>query len=86
LALRDPTRTHRGLVQSRIHLDPCYLSRLWYGYTAYNPDRLLTLLDIYRTYYNYCALGGDKRTPAMPPFLAKGPVRREDILYFRPTV
>jgi hypothetical protein len=60
------------------------VGRLWHGYTDYNSDRLQTLLDIYWTYYNYRAIGGDKRTPAMRLGLAKGPVRLEDILYFRP--
>lgn len=58
--------------------------RTWRGYSAYNPRIIQKLLDIYRVYYNYAALGEDKRTPAMRLGLAMGPVKLEAILYFDP--
>src|SRR3546814_5994725 len=39
--------------------------RTWRGYSAYNPRIIQKPLDIYRVYYNYVAVGEDKRTPAM---------------------
>jgi transposase-like protein len=58
--------------------------RVWYGKSAYNPLNLVMLLEIFRTYFNYCEVGKDKKTPAMRLGLARGPVAPEDILYFRP--
>ena len=58
--------------------------RLWFGKNAYDPDHLAKLLEIYRVYFNYCEVGGDKKTPAMRLGLARGPVASEDILYFTP--
>jgi hypothetical protein len=58
--------------------------RIWFGKNAYNPHYLVMLLDIFRTYFNYCEVGADKKTPAMRLGLARGPVDPEDILYFRP--
>src|SRR3546814_10166151 len=58
--------------------------RVWRGYSAYNPRIIQKLLDIYRVYYNYVAVGEDKRTPAMRLGLAMGPVKLETILYFDP--
>jgi len=56
--------------------------RVWFGKNAYDPDHLAKLLEIYRVYFNYCEVGGDKKTPAMRLGLARGPVASEDILYF----
>ncbi len=56
--------------------------RKWYGYSAYNPLSVVRLLGIYRVFYNYCAVGKDKMTPAMRLGLAKGNVDLEDIIYF----
>jgi hypothetical protein len=36
------------------------------------------LLEIFRTYFNYCEVGKDKKTPAMRLGLAKGPIAPED--------
>lgn len=58
--------------------------RVWRGYSPYDPARMQQVLDIYRCYYNFCKPGRDKRTPAMRLGLAKGPIRIEDILYFKP--
>src|SRR3546814_11569307 len=58
--------------------------RVWRGYSAYNPRIIQKLLDIYRVYYNYVAVGEDKRTPALRLGLAMGPVKLETILYFDP--
>jgi len=57
-------------------------ARRWFGYSAYNPESIIKLLDIFRVYYNYCLAGKDKQTPAMRIGLAKGPVPLEDIIYF----
>ena len=59
--------------------------RLWFGKNAYNPDVLAKLLAIFRTYFNYCESGRDKKTPAMRLGLAKGPVTPEDIIYWTPS-
>ncbi|WP_193367117.1 hypothetical protein [Pelagibius marinus] len=58
--------------------------RVWRGYSAYNPRIIQKLLDIYRVYFNYVAVGKDKRTPAMRLGLAMGPVKVETILYYDP--
>lgn len=58
--------------------------RLWYGKNAYNPAVLVKLVEIFRTYFNYCEAGEDGKTPAMRLGLAKGPVSAEDIIYYRP--
>lgn len=58
--------------------------RLWYGKNAYNPAVLVKLVEIFRTYFNYCEVGEDGKTPAMRLGLAKGPVSAEDIIYYEP--
>lgn len=55
--------------------------RMWYGYSAYNPEMIVKLLDIFRVYYNYCLAGQDERTPAMRLGLSKAVSTVEDILY-----
>ena len=59
--------------------------RTWRGYSPYNPARVQKLLDIYRCFYNFVAVGKNKTTPAMRLGLAKGPISIEKILYFDPT-
>lgn len=61
-------------------------SRLWSGYHAYDPKRVLQMLEIFRTYTNYIRTKDGKSTPAMKFGLAKGPVRFEDIIYWMPKV
>jgi hypothetical protein len=56
--------------------------RTWYGYSAYNPQTIVKLFDIFRVVYNYCPIGKSKVTPAVRLGLAKGPVTLEDIIYF----
>lgn len=56
--------------------------RAWHGYSAYNPETIVKMLGIFRVFYNYCAVGQDKKTPAMRLGLAKGRVSLEDIIYF----
>ncbi|MFL6678824.1 MAG: hypothetical protein ACJ8IK_10825 [Burkholderiaceae bacterium] len=56
--------------------------RVWHGYSAYKPENLATVLEIFRVYYNYCKAGADKKTPAMRLGLARAPIALEDILYF----
>lgn len=45
--------------------------RTWYGYSAYKPENIVKLLDIFRVYYNYCLAGKDGKTPAMRLKLAE---------------
>jgi len=56
--------------------------RKWHGYSAYKPENVIKLLDIFRVFYNYVEVGKDRQTPAMRLGLAKGKVQIEDILYF----
>jgi hypothetical protein len=56
--------------------------RMWNGYGAYNPAILQRYLEIYRTYYNYCLRGKDKKTPAMRLGLAKAPIDPHAIFHF----
>jgi transposase-like protein len=58
--------------------------RLWHGKSAYNPEVLVKVVGIFRTYFNYCEVGQDGKTPAMRLGLARGPVAPEDIVYFTP--
>lgn len=58
--------------------------RIWHGYSAYRPQNLGRVLEIFRVFYNYCAVGKDGKTAAMKLGLARGPVKLEDILYFTP--
>ena len=57
--------------------------RIWHGYSAYNPESIINLLDIFRIYYNYCLKGKDGKTPAMRLGLARGVVTHEDIIYYK---
>jgi hypothetical protein len=75
---RALTMAERGVVSASAD------HRLWFGKNAYNPGVLAKLVEIFRTYFNYCEVGGDKRTPAMRMGLARSPVAEEDILYFVP--
>ena len=58
--------------------------RVWNGYHAYDPKRIMQLLEIYRVYSNYVRVPDTKdgKTPAMELGLARGPVSLEDIIYF----
>jgi hypothetical protein len=37
----------------------------WYGYSAYQLWYVGKLLAVFRTFYNYCIVGQDGKTPAM---------------------
>lgn len=56
--------------------------RMWHGYSAYRPQNLAMVLDIFRVCYNFHWTGKDKKAPAMRLGLARAPIRLEDILYF----
>lgn len=77
---RALTMAERGVVSASSD------RRLWFGKNAYNPGVLIKLLEVFRTYFNYCEVGQDKKTPAMRMGLARGPVAPEDILDFEPAV
>lgn len=76
---RALTMAERGVVSASAD------NRRWFGKNAYNPAVLAKLVEMFRTYFNYCEVGADKRTPAMRMGLARGPVAPEDILYFQPS-
>ncbi|HOY34588.1 MAG TPA: hypothetical protein PLG32_05570 [Piscinibacter sp.] len=75
---RALTLAERGVVSASAD------RRMWYGKNAYNPAVLVKLVEIFRTYFNYCEVGEDGKTPAMRLGLAKGPVSAEDIVYYQP--
>ena len=50
--------------------------------SAYKPQNLGKVLEIFRVFYNYCSAGQDKQTPAMRMGLAKGPVKLEEVLCY----
>ena len=54
----------------------------WYGYSAYQPQNIQKMPEIFRAYYNYCLAGKDKMTPAMRLDLARAVIDPEDIMYF----
>ncbi|MDD5241678.1 MAG: hypothetical protein PHG47_08155 [Sulfuricella sp.] len=58
--------------------------RSWFGYSPYNPEVAMKMLMIFRVFYNYVAVGEDKKTPAMRLGLAKGKVGLDDIINFSP--
>jgi len=53
--------------------------RIWHGYSAYNPESIIKVLEIFRVFYNYTQKGEDSKTPAMRLGLAKGIVSLEKI-------
>lgn len=56
--------------------------RVWRGRSAYNPEVVVKLLEMYRVVFNYVETGKGGRTPAMRLGLAEGRIRLEDIIYF----
>lgn len=58
--------------------------RTWYGYSAYKPENIVKLLDIFRVFYNYCLSDKKGETPAMRMGLADRPMEPQDILQFLP--
>ena len=66
---RALTMAERGVVSASSD------RRLWFGKNAYNPAVLVKLLEVFRTYFNYCEVGQDKKTPAMRMGLACAPLR-----------
>lgn len=57
--------------------------RTWFGYSPYNPEVAMKMLMIFRIFYNYVAVGEDKKTPAMRLGLVKEKVSLDDIINFR---
>jgi hypothetical protein len=54
--------------------------RTWYGYSAYQPANIEKLLNIFRTYYNFCLAGADNCTPAMRLGLAARVITPAELL------
>ena len=54
--------------------------RIWHGYSAYQPENIEKVLDIFRVFYNYCLAGEDGQTPAMRLGLADRVVAMQDML------
>ena len=72
---------HRLTMLERPISSPASAGRKWYGRAPYNPYRPIQLLEILRTYFNYCDMGDKKRvTPAMRNGLAEGIVDLRKIL------
>ena len=63
---------------------PSSMGRKWHGYSPYNPEGVIKMLDIFRVFYNFVEAGKDKATPAMRLGLSKGQVDMEDIIYYSP--
>lgn len=59
-------------------------NRLYTGYNAYDPKRVAQCIEIFRVFTNFVGKKPNDVTPAMKFGLTKGPVRVEDILYWRP--
>jgi len=74
---------HRISVLSRQRPGRANKERQWFLSSAYNPERVMKLLDIFRVFYNYIEVGEDKQTPAMRLGLAKSKIRVEDIIYYK---
>lgn len=73
-------RRRVSMLERPVH-SPSNAGRVWTGKSAYNPAMIHKLLQILRTYYNYCLVGKDKKTPAQRIGLAKGQVEIRKILY-----
>ena len=58
--------------------------RVWHGYSPYNPEVVVKLLQIYRVYYNYLQAGEDGKTPSMRLGHSDGPVELDELLAFVP--
>jgi len=56
--------------------------RMWYGYSAYNPQVMVKVLTIFRVFYDYCLAGKDGITPAMRLGLMKTRAKAMDIVNF----
>lgn len=54
--------------------------RTWYGYSAYQPENIGKVLAVFRTFYNYCIVGQDGKTPAMRLGLVDRPVTPAELL------
>ncbi len=48
--------------------------RIWYGYSAYKPETIMKLLEIFRVYYNFVFVGEDKQSPAQRLRIAASPM------------
>ncbi|MDO9508028.1 MAG: hypothetical protein Q7I97_01575 [Thermovirgaceae bacterium] len=59
--------------------------RKWFGYNPYNPSMIQDMVTIMRVFHNYVLESTNEKgvTPAMKLGLARGPVRIEDIIYFK---
>ncbi|MGH1461765.1 MAG: hypothetical protein ACRBB6_07005 [Neptuniibacter sp.] len=74
-------RRRVSMLERPVH-SPSNAGRIWTGNSPYNPTMVHKLLQILRTYYNYCVPGKkDKLTPAERIGLAKGKVEIRRILY-----
>lgn len=55
--------------------------RTWYGYSAYRPENIEKVLDVFRVFYNYCLAGRDGKTPAMRLGLVLRVMEPQDVIY-----
>jgi hypothetical protein len=56
--------------------------RTWYGYSAYRPENIEKVLDVFRVFYNYCLAGKDGNTPAMRLGLVDRVMEPQEIIHF----
>jgi transposase-like protein len=56
--------------------------RVWNGYGAYNPNTIVKLLSLLRTFTNFILVGADKKTPAMRLGLADRPYTYDEVIEF----
>lgn len=55
--------------------------RMWYGYSAYDPEMIVKVLGLFRVYYNFVLVGQDGATTAIRTGLADASLRVEDFFY-----
>lgn len=60
-------------------------NRMWYGYSAYNPEIAQKIMHIFRVAYNYQMIGEDGKTPAMRIGLKQKSFSLQEILDFTNT-
>lgn len=77
-ARRAITLAERSLISASA--DRC----LWFGKNACNPDLLVKLVIISRSYPNDCEVCEDGKTPAVRLGLARGRIGAENIVCFTP--
>jgi len=80
----NQVRTRLSPLQRATH-SPSSAGRTWYGNQPYDPQLVQKLLDLLRTFHNFCLKSRkDKKTPAMRLGLANAPIDLDEVIYFQP--